>query len=310
LVEAISRAYEELSSFQRGDYNRIHLQRIIIFTDGIYDGYFEEGEYARRLGAILRRYSINRDDFRYFYYVFANVRGAEKVDYDMISFIEDENGKTFRKIDVNNREHIQISDLNFEQVSTKEIFRYKSQITKLAILPFNTSGKTAISSAMTNGFKEVFEHNRYFQMIPIREVERILENFGFKPEEKLRLADVQKIGRQLGVDYVVYGELLDYQERRSSKFYIPFLISFPQTSMKMTVAINLINASDGSLAYVANISSDKSKSRGVSLFPSSKEDKNSTLDAIEKEKLRSELISNWISNVLEALFEDVSVIKP
>jgi len=310
VAEAILRAYEELESFKRGDYNRIHLQRIILFTDGIYDGEFDLSKFKSDIEALLRRYNINRDDFRYFYYVFTNVRGEEKVNYDLVSLVEEENGKVFRKVDVNNRDHITLGGLNYENISSKEIFRYFSQITRLAILPFNSKGNTGIGSYLTGSFREVFDYNQYFQLAPQDEVIRVLENYGIKPGEKLKLEMLQKIGKQLDADYVVYGELLNFEERKSTRFFIPYLISFPTTSLSVTVAINLINVADGSLAYVSNISTSKSKSRGISFFPSSKEDRTKTLDAIEKENLNKELVSKWINKVLGAMFEDVSVIKP
>jgi len=102
LEESILRAYQELMAFKRSDYNKIHLQRIILFSDGIDESVLphnlEEG-----FNSILRQYQLNRDDFRYFYYLHTNPRteGA-KIDDSIIRFVEKENGKVFRSLNIAN----------------------------------------------------------------------------------------------------------------------------------------------------------------------------------------------------------------
>lgn len=307
IVGGLKKAYRELESFKRSDYNRIHIQRIIMFTDGIMES--PPRSIERDLMNIIRRFNVNRDDFRFIYLVHTNPRGDEKLSDELISFVEKEDGKVFRKIEITNRNQISVGSLQFNNIDQQGIFKYLSQITKIAVLGFNTKGKAPIGEQLTESFKEVFDYNEYFVLSKQKDVKRVLEMEGLKPDSKIDLKTAQRLGQKLGVDYVVVGEIVQFKQERDKGFYIPYLIGLPKTSVNISVSVNLIDVKDGFLSFVDVVSASNSMSRGISFFPADREGKNEYLSAIERQELYKGLLQKWANELRSIMFEDVSVLR-
>ena len=114
----------------------------------------------------------------------------------------------------------------------------------------------------------------------------------------------------MGVDYIATGEVIDFQINREGGFYIPLVIGFPKTEMSLQVAINLIDVSDGSLVFVEIIPAKYSFRRGISFFPSTREDKTKYLSALERDVLQNQLLQKWADNLKGRMFEDITIIRP
>jgi len=307
LTEGLETAYKELESFQRTDYNRIHIQRIIIFTDAIMES--PPQSIQRQLDNLARRFHVGRDDFKYIYLIHTNPRGAEKLPDELISFVEKEDGKVFRKIEVTDRNQVNVGSLQFNNISDQGIFKYLSQITKLAVIGFNTKGKVPIGRQLTESFEEVFDYNEYFQLSKRADIERVLESEGLEPESKIDLEAAQSVGKKLGVDYIVLGEIVDFKRERDKGLYVPFLIGFPKTQVSLTVSVNLVDVKDGFLSFVDVVSADYSYARGISLFPTDREEKTEYLSALETQELYTGLLKKWQDELIKIMFEDVSVLR-
>lgn len=308
MVEAIKRGYEELESFRRGDYNRIHLQRIIVFSDGIDESTIplnlEQG-----FNSIQRRYQLTRDDFRFFYYLHTNPKteGA-KIDDSIIRFGERENGKTFRSLDIANIDDQMVRELNYNGIARRSSLRYQSQITKMAVLDFYTKGLGSFSAPLVQAYKSVFNYNEYFVLKPQQDVQAVMSNEGMNVNQQMELADFVRVGKRLGVDYVVYGEVVKYEQKKGNYIYIPYLIGFPKTEMYIEVAIRLIDVAEGTIKYVNTIAANSGKSDGVALFPFSREHKMSPLSGVELAKLQKKLLENWSKKLKDSMFEDRSIV--
>ena len=306
-AEGLEQAYKELEAFRRTDYNRIHIQRIIIFTDAISES--PSQSIQRQLDNLSRRFSVGRDDFKYIYLIHTNPRGAEKVREELIAFVEKEDGKVFRKIEITDRNQVNVSTLKYNNISDQGIFKYLSQITKIAVIGFNTKGKASIGRQLTESFEEVFDYNEYFQLSKQADISKVLESEGLNPESKIDLAAAQRVGRKLGVDYIVLGEIVDFKQDRGGGLYIPFLIGFPKTSIDLTVSINLVDVKDGFLSFVDVVSANYSHSRGITLFPTNREEKTEYLSALETQELYKGLLKKWQDELIKIMFEDVSVLR-
>ncbi len=306
LAGGLDRAYNILESFERNDYNRIHIQRIIVFTDDIRDDSEEDVNVERRISRLVRRYDIKRDDFRYIYYLSINQEAGKRVHEYILNFVEKENGVVFREASFAERSEL-IPKMNFNDIAEKPIFQYLSQVTSIGVIGFNTTGKYSFGNQLTESFKSVFDFSEFFKITDQIEVDKVVQNFGLNTKEKIEIIEAQKVGKQLGVDYIATGEVVDFQMDREKGFYLPKLFCLPKTEMTLTVAVNLINVSDGALAYVDVISADYSFRRGLSLFPSSREDKTKYLSTLEKEILQNDLMQRWAGNLRLKMFEDISV---
>ncbi len=308
LEQAILKGYEELDAFQKSDYNRIHLKRVIVFSDGI-----DESTRTHNLRAgfdsIVRRYQITRDDYRYFYFVHTNPKteGA-KINDRIITFVEQEDGKLFRSTDIANVGEEFVGDFSFNRIEGTSGLRYQSQITKIAVLDFNTAGQGNFRNPLIDAFKSIFEFNEYFVVSPQNEVRNSMARAGVTVDQKLDQRKLMQIGRGLGVDYVVYGEVVDLRTERGKGLHIPYFFGLPKTEMSIEVAIQLINVSDGTLAYVDRITAQSSHREGVSFFPTSRENKMNQLSGLDIEKLQIRLMENWARRLRDSMFEDRTII--
>ncbi len=309
LAGGIDKAYEVLDIFKKTDYNRIHLQRILLFTDDIRDDSTEIENIETKIQRISRKYNINRNDFRFFYYLLTNQETGKRIGEYVINFVEKEDGVVFREVNFAQRDEL-ISRMNFNQTHTKKIFQYLSQVTSIAVIDFKTGDKFSIGKKLTEGFKSVFDYNEYFKIADQVEVDRFVENFGLNIKEKIEISDAQRVGKQLGVDYIATGDVIDFQINREKGFYIPYFISFPKTEMSVQVAINLIDVAEGSLVFVDIIPARYSFRRGVSFFPSSPEDKTKQLSTVERDVLQEKLLGQWAENLRDRMFEDITVVRP
>ena len=246
-------AYKQLEFFKKSNYNRQHLQRVILFSDGIDESTISHS-LAREFDIIKRRYQISRDDFRYFYYIHTNpqIEGA-RIDENIITFAESEDGKIKRAVDINNVGEEFIGELAYNSVEGSNVLQYLSQISKMAVLDFNTGDFGSFCEPLVAAFRSVFDYNPYFVLTPQADVSAITESEGIRKNQKMVLKDMVKIGKRLGVDYVVYGEVVKHKIERGKGIYVPYLFGLPKTAMEMEVAIKLINVSDGTLAFVDNI---------------------------------------------------------
>ncbi len=310
LEEAIIKGYEELASFRRSDYNKIHLQRIIVFSDGI-DESTSRHDLQSGFNSILRRYQPNRDDFRFAYYLHTNPRGeGSRVDDNIITFIEKENGKVFRSLDISNIDQEFVSELQYNGIERRSSLRYQSQLTRMAVLDFNTKGLGNIRQPLIEAFNSVFDYNEYFVVKPQNEVQSIMSNEGITTSRQPELRDLVRVGRRLGVDYVIYGEVIDYKIDRTKGLHVPYLFGLPKTEMSIVVAIRLIDVAEGTLEFVRTINASSSIRDGIVVFPRSKENKMKQISGLELSNLQTKLMENWARRLRENMFEDRSIIMP
>jgi len=308
-IGGVDKAYEILDVFQRADYNRIHLQRIILFTDDIRDDSAEDGNIESKILSLVRKYGINRKDFKFFYYLLTNRETAKRVGEYVINFVEKEDGVIIREVNFAQKEEL-LPRLNYNQSEYKSIFQYLSQITSIGVINFKTNDKFSIGKQLTESFKSVFDYNEYFKIMDQVEVNRVVENMGLNVREKIEITEAQRVGKELGVDYIATGEVIDFQINRDGGFYIPLIVGFPKTEMSLQVAMNLIDVSDGSLVFVEVIPAKYSFRRGMSFFPSTREDKTKYLSTLEKDILQNQLLQKWADNLKDRMFEDITVIRP
>ena len=308
LEEAISQSYRQLETFKNTDYNKQHLQRVILFSDGIDESSFPHN-IATGFDAIQRKYQLNRDDFRFFYYIHTNpnTEGA-RIDDNIIAFSEREDGKVKRSVDINNVDEVLIEELNFNGVAEQTTLAYLSQLSKMAILEFNTRNLGSFGDPLYNAFRSVFDNNVYFVLTPKSEIRAIMSSEGIRRNQKVVIRDMVKFGKRLGADYVVYGEVLSYNLTRGRGIHIPYLIGFPKTVAEIEVAIQLVNVSDGTLKYVDTISASASKGMGVMFFSGKRENKLAQLSGIELMELQKKLMLDWAKKLKESMFEDLDAI--
>ena len=146
-------------------------------------------------------------------------------------------------------------------------------------------------------------------MTPRNEVRATMSIEGIRRNQKVVISDMVKIGKRLGVDYIVYGEVLNYQLSRGKGIHIPYLIGFPRTVAEIEVVIQLVNVSDGTISYVESISASSSKSEGVLFFSGSKENKLNQLSGVESNDLIKELLKNWSENLRGRMFQNLDSIS-
>lgn len=308
-IGGVDKTYEILDDFKRADYNRMHLQRIILFTDDIRDDSTEDVNIESKLLSLVRKYDINRKDFKYFYYLLTNRETAKRLKEYIINFVEKEDGSIFREVNFAQKEEL-LPRLNYNQIEYESIFKYLSQITSIGVVSFRTNDKFSIGKQLTESFKSVFDYNEYFKITNQVGVDRAVENIGLNVSDKIEITEAQRVGKELGVDYIATGEVIDFQINRESGFYIPRVIGFPKTEMSLNVAINLIDVSDGSLVFVEIIPAKYSFRRGMSFLPSTREDKTRYLSTLEKDVLQNQLLQKWADNLKGRMFEDITVIRP
>jgi len=309
LASGLNKAYEILEAFKRADYNRIHIQRIILFTDDIRDDAVEDGLIEQKISRLIRKHNIKRNDFRFIYYLLTNQEPGKRVREYIINFVENEDGAIIREVNFAQQNEY-IERMNFNETEKKPIFQYLSQVTSLAVINFKTNDKFSIGNQLTNVLKSVFDYTEYFKIVDQVEVNRVVDSFGLNVQEKIEIAEAQKAGRQLGVDYIATGEIIDLQIDREAGFYLPRLFGLPKTKMSIKAAINLIDVADGSLVFVQTIPAEYSFRRGISLFPSTREDKTKYLSTLEKDLLMNELMQKWSDNLKTRLFLDLSIGGP
>ncbi|MFC1556310.1 VWA domain-containing protein, partial [candidate division KSB1 bacterium] len=308
LEEAIDKAYQELKSFERSDYNKIHLQRIIVFSDGLDDS-VQPHNITDALNMLNRRYQLDRDDKRYFYYMHTNPSGeGTTLDENIIRFVEKENGKVFRSLDIGNADQQTLSELKYNGIERRPALAYESQLTRLAILDVNTKGRGVLRTPMINAFNSVFDHNEFFLIKPQTEVQGIMINEGLIGDQDPEDSDLVRVGRRLGVDYVVYGEIIRYDIDRAKGLYLPYIFGLPKTDMRVEVAIRLIDVAEGTLEYVKIISATASRGDGIVFFPGEKENKMKQLSGIDLAELQANLMEKWAVELRDSMFEDRSVI--
>ena len=161
---------------------------------------------------------------------------------------------------------------------------------------------------MIDAFKSIFEFNEYFVVTPQNEVRTAMSRAGISVDQKLDQRELMYLGRNLGVDYVVYGEVVDLKTERGKGLHIPYFFGLPKTEMSIEVAIQLINASDGTLAYVDRISAQSSHREGISFFPTSRENKMNQLSGLDFANLQSRLMESWARRLRDSMFEDRTII--
>ncbi len=301
-------AYRQLDTYQSSDYNRQHLQRIVVFSDGIDESTIPHN-LAPGFDSIQRRFGLNREDFRFFYYVHTNpqTEGA-RVDDNIITFSEREDGKVRRSVDINNVGEELIAELNFNNVERGNAIQYLSQISKLAVLEFNTRELGKIREPLVESFRSVFDYNEYFVLVPQRNVQAVMSNEGLKQNQKVVMSDMVRMGKRLGVDYVVYGEVVNYNVERGRGLYIPYFMGLPRTTMEIEVAIQLINVAEGTLAFVDNIAATSSRSEGIKIFPTERENKMNQLSGLDLSDLQKNLLSNWAEALRISMFQDLGLV--
>ncbi|MCK4965780.1 VWA domain-containing protein [bacterium] len=309
IIGGLGKAYQILDSFKRSDYNRIHLQRIIMFTDDINDDANEDASINAKMMRLVRKYGISRNDFRYMYYLHTNQQTGKRVKEYVINFIEKEDGAIFREVNFAQKDDI-IPRMDYNRTEQRAIFQYLSQVTSIAVISFKTGDNLAIGKRLSENFKTVFDYNEYFKIVDQVEVDRVVEGAGLSNKEKIEIHEAQKIGKRLGVDYVMIGEVIDFQMDREKGFYLPYFLGFPKTEMSIRVALSLIDVSDGSLVFVETIPASYSFRRGISLFPTSREDRTKHLSVIEQDILQNELLKEWAKKLRDRMFEDISVVMP
>jgi len=307
LEGAMAEAYRQLESFRKSDYNRQHLQRVILFSDGIDESFLPQN-LAAGFDVLQRRYQISRDDFRYFYYIHTNPQiERARVDENIITFAESEDGKVKRAVDINNVGEELIEELAYNRVEGSRTLQYLSQISKIAVLDFNTRNFGGFSEPLVNAFRSVFDYNDYFVLTPQAEVRAITASEGIRQNQKVVLRDMVKLGKRLGVDYVVYGEVVKYKIERGRGIIIPYFFGLPKTAIDIEVAIKLIDVSDGTLAFVDNIEASSSRSDGIMFIPTRKENRMSQLSGVDLAKLQKELMVNWAKKLRDSIFQDMNI---
>ena len=108
-----------------------------MFTDDIADD-SDDRDIESRVSKVARKYSINRDDFRFFYYLLTNQETAKRVEEYVINFVEQEDGAVFREVNFAQREEL-LPRLDYNQTESKPILQYLSQITSIGVIGFNTN---------------------------------------------------------------------------------------------------------------------------------------------------------------------------
>lgn len=304
---AMAEAYKQLESFSKSNYNRQHLQRVILFSDGIGESTIPQN-LAAGFDVLQRRYQINREDFRFFYYIHTNpqIEGA-RVDENIITFAEREDGKVKRAVDINNVGEELIEELAYNRVEGSRSLQYLSQISKIAVLDFNTRNFGGFSEPLVNAFRSVFDYKDYFVLTPQDEVRAITASEGIRKNQKVVLKDMVKIGKRLGVDYVVYGEVVKYKIERGRGIIIPYIFGLPKTEIEIEVAIKLVNVSDGTLAFVDNIEASSSRSEGIMFIPKKRENRMNQLSGVDLAELQKELMVDWAKKLQESMFQDMTI---
>jgi len=124
------------------------------------------------------------------------------------------------------------------------------------------------------------------------------------------LRDFIRVGRRLGVDYVVYGEIVNYSITRGKGLHVPYLFGLPKTEISINVAIRMVDVAEGTLEFVKTVSASSSKRDGFLLFPTTKENKMKQLSGVELVVLQNKLMEKWAAALRESMFEDRTGIMP
>ena len=128
-------------------------------------------------------------------------------------------------------------------------------------------------------------------------------------KEKISVDEAQKLGKQLGVDYIVMGEIKEFRLSRDKGLYVPHLAGLPKTSVEMGVAVEMVDVANGALIYADVIEASENAGRGLNAFAGNREDRSSFLSSIDRNKLRQELLLAWRRNIVDKMFQDVTTIR-
>lgn len=308
LVGGVTKAYQNLVSFKRGDYNRIHLQRLILITDDIADDSAHVAELGRGFEMIHRLFGVNNEDFRFMYYLLANREAGKSVPQHVATFVEQEDGAVIREFDPTRREEV-IPRLNYNQKEELPSFKYSSQLSRIAIIPFKTRGKSDFGNELTKSFKSIFENNAYFVLAEQNTVDRLVQISGLSSKEKISVGEAQKIGMQLGVDYIALGEIKDFQVSRDKGLYVPYVAGLTKTDVQIAVGIDMVDVANGALVYSDVINASQDARGGINVFASSREDRSNYLSSINRDRLQQNLLASWRGKVIDRMFQDITTIR-
>ena len=107
--------------------------------------------------------------------------------------------------------------------------------TKVAVLPFAATSSDASHVRIGTGANWLLFQHEGFQMIPLKDsIEALKKDGDVEPGLPLRKADALRIGKALGADWVVYGEVKELRPYKKESFFKTSKLMW--ASMRLAVA--------------------------------------------------------------------------
>ncbi len=106
-----------------------------------------------------------------------------------------------------------------------------------------------------------------------------------------------------GADLLFFCRYHSARYERSRGYQIPYLIGLPRTSVEISADVWVVDTKLKRQIYSKRITAGASKLRGVTLFPTGKDEQKYYLDAFQREKLRQEAVDHFVKS-LSVIFSD------
>lgn len=109
------------------------------------------------------------------------------------------------------------------------------------------------------------------------------------------------LARKSDVDVVITGRVLQYEMNRSAKPNVPLVLGLPNTQAQMEADIRIVDRRAQGQVLSFLLSGTGRQGRGIRMFPTSRDDRTSYLNAVEKERIWTEAIQEMVSELMREM---------
>ncbi|HCR17531.1 MAG TPA: hypothetical protein DIU35_08610 [Candidatus Latescibacteria bacterium] len=118
------------------------------------------------------------------------------------------------------------------------------------------------------------------------------------PDAALTLSDERTL------DVVITGRILRSDVTRSARPNVPLVVGFPQTVANMEADVRVVDVRKQGEVFSLRVTGTGRQSRGIRLFPTSKDDRTSYLNALERERIWEEANGQAVAKLMMELAQN------
>ena len=177
----------------------------------------------------------------------------------------------------------------------------------VAVLPFVDTGAEPVATKLAHSCERAIVTDSSLVAVDYRAVDQALRELGLHEKKGLTRKEARMLGQHLGVEYVIWGEVLRHEPVSKRSTSIPLVLERSRMQNELDVMVNLLHVGEDRFEYRGSVSSLAEGEAQTHWLNQGLGAREFRLASVERQRLLTENLQQWSKLLMDELFYEYSV---